>query len=157
MKIIFLDIDGVLNHHKCRWCFDHVSRKSFFVEEGDEFTGFLGMDPERVKIVLDIVEKTGAKIVLSSTWRKHNDWLETMVANGFNSDLFVGRTIHDWEMIRGQEIQAWIDEHQDLKKFAIIDDDSDMLPSQFDSFFQTSFATGITPEIAEKIINHLNA
>lgn len=155
MKVIFLDIDGVVNYVKSRWSFDHVTKTSFLVPEGQN-VGWYGIDPEKVKIILSIVEKTKAKIVLSSTWRKHEDWLETMALNGFSSELFLGRTIHNWDFVRGQEIQIWLDEHREIEKYAIIDDDSDMLDCQKDSFFQTSFEYGITEEIADRVINHLN-
>ena len=36
------------------------------------------------------------------------------------------------------------------------DNDDDMLKSQMDNFFQTSWAEGITEETAKKITNHLN-
>ena len=52
MKIIFLDVDGVLN-----W--DHTKARC---------GGFLGIDKIRVKRLARIVEATGAVIVLTSTW-----------------------------------------------------------------------------------------
>jgi hypothetical protein len=56
-KIIFLDIDGVLNCQKSesRCC------------------GFVGIDDDKVKRLRKIIEATGAKIVLTSTWKK--DWI----------------------------------------------------------------------------------
>ena len=51
MKIIFLDVYGVLIHKNC------YNREN------------LNIDEEKVKILKQIVEKTNAKIVLSSTWK----------------------------------------------------------------------------------------
>ena len=53
MKIIFLDVDGVLN------CKSSKSRCG----------GFLGIDDSKVKLLKEIIDITGAKIVLSSSWR----------------------------------------------------------------------------------------
>ena len=38
----------------------------------------------------------------------------------------------------------------------ILDDDSDMLIWQQDSFFKTDWKIGLTEEISDKIIEHLN-
>ena len=53
IKIIFLDIDGVLN------CANSNSRCG----------SYIGIDDEKVKALLEIVEQTGAKIVLCSSWK----------------------------------------------------------------------------------------
>lgn len=55
-KVIFLDIDGVLN---CQ------SSKS-------KCAGFIGVDNSKVKILKEIVDKTNAKIILISSWK--NNW-----------------------------------------------------------------------------------
>ena len=59
MKIIFLDIDGVLNSRV-------YDRKRNWNEQTD-------IDETRLPLVKKIVDGTGAKIVLSSTWREHWD------------------------------------------------------------------------------------
>jgi predicted mannosyl-3-phosphoglycerate phosphatase (HAD superfamily) len=51
MKIIFLDIDGVLNNYNT-------------LGEG------LNWESNAVKILKRIIKETGAKVVLSSTWRR---------------------------------------------------------------------------------------
>ena len=55
MKVIFLDIDGVLNT---------PSSESRCGE-------YIGIDDEKVKKLKKIVEKTKAEIVLISTWKKY--------------------------------------------------------------------------------------
>lgn len=57
MKIIFLDIDGVLNSRA-------YDRKRNWNEQTD-------IDETRLPLIKEIVDATGAKIVLSSTWRQH--------------------------------------------------------------------------------------
>ena len=56
MKIIFLDIDGVLNSRR----FDR--------EEHDG-----NIDRSRLELLHELVEKSGATVVLSSSWRYHWD------------------------------------------------------------------------------------
>ena len=60
---IFLDIDGVLNHED--WYVNHIGKyRDSFKEWWEEC-----FDPECVKRVKHILEETGAKIVISSSWR----------------------------------------------------------------------------------------
>jgi Swiss Army Knife RNA repair-like protein len=62
--------------------------------------------------------------------------------------------LHDLGLSRGHEIQAWLNEHPEVERYAILDDDNDMLEHQMVNFFQTSCRTGITPEIADRIVAH---
>lgn len=68
---------------------------------------------------------------------------------------------------RGYEIQQWIDDHKDnIISYCIIDDDTDMLPSQKNNFVRTSDNTdhpdcidigyGLTKKCSEKVIEILN-
>ena len=66
--------------------------------------------------------------------------------------------------IRGVEIYNWInknvpyEERDTTFRYAILDDDSDMLLWQKDHFFKTEFnGGGLTEEIAQKVISHLNS
>ena len=157
MKVIFLDIDGVMNYNKCPWFFNHETMERRHVEEHNkEWGGFYAICPDRVTILLSILEKTGAKLVLSSTWRKNERWKEIMRCNGLDSELFLGRTVV-LGGFRGEEIKEWLDKNPGVEKFAIIDDDADMLAYQKPSFFQTNFMNGgLNQEIADRIIEHLN-
>ena len=53
VKVLFLDIDGVVNN-------EYTRRK---------FGDFITLDPARVALVQRIVRNTGCEIVLSSSWR----------------------------------------------------------------------------------------
>jgi hypothetical protein len=147
MKIIFLDIDGVLNTTKLI--------KKF---------GFDFIDDILVAIVARVVRETNAKIVLSSTWRIQEKDKNIVVQSLAQHNL----ELHDstpvikrsgaWEsggwVRRSEEIQAWLNENPHVQKFAIIDDfdDADIEGS----FFQTDENIGLTVQIAEKIIQHLS-
>lgn len=56
--------------------------------------------------------------------------------------------------IRGEEIAVMLERFQP-DKYAILDDNNDMLEDQLPSFFQTDGTIGLTKEIADKVILHL--
>ena len=62
MKVIFLDVDGVLNTSKT-----FIERK-----EKHDKTGIwdLEIDEFRVEYLKQIIDATDAKVVLSSAWKK---------------------------------------------------------------------------------------
>lgn len=150
-KIIFLDIDGVLNHAGCtESIYEH--------------------DPLCVAQLNRITDVTGAKIVISSTWRlgKKSEWIKERLGI---TGLVIGITPYlckknekGWEdhLERGKEIQAWLDQYnQDLKQeckvteFVIIDDDRDMC-ELIDRLVQTDYMEGgLTKEIADRVIERL--
>ena len=51
---------------------------------------------------------------------------------------------------RGDEIRAWLEEHPEVTKFVILDDDSDMCEFTETNLFKTTYKFGLTEEIAEK-------
>ena len=155
-KIIFIDVDGVLN----RICEGGISTPIKMV--GDIMTM---ADPELVYRLNLIVDRTGAEMVLSSSWRHLKNWRATMKASGIVKS-FLDRTDTqtkkhggfsmeggEYRRVRGNVIQAWLNEHP-VERYAIIDDDDDMLASQFPNFFKTDPAFGLTQEIADRIEKH---
>lgn len=142
MKLLFLDIDGVCNSEE------------FFRKNPKEH---FPIDPNAALLVKKIILYTGCKVILSSTWRHHPDnvvEIEKRITPIFHT------TPSCCTGIRGAEIYKWMNDHisykeRDETRYAILDDDSDMLLWQKDNFFQTSGKIGLTEEITEKIINHL--
>lgn len=146
MKYLFLDIDGVCNSEQTFHKYPHAH---FPI---DQYMAFL---------VGKIVLETGCKVVLSSSWRHHD---ESVAEIEKRIVPIIGKTGYCCSGIRGAEIHTWIqknipyverEEGSDFR-YAILDDDSDMLLWQKDSFFKTSWKTGLTDEIAGKVIAHLN-
>lgn len=120
MKVIFLDIDGVMNSQ------NSVKR---LYKEGHGYFNDIPV-PETIGPLNKIVSATGAGVVISSTWRKLMNLQGlsyVMFLCGFKGEL-LGTTpvIHNVE--RGIEIQRWIDSRATKKitNFVILDDDSDM-------------------------------
>lgn len=160
-KIIFLDIDGVLNSRQ--WFMNvHLKEKPRFQ-----------IDPKTIKRLNHIIYKTGAKVVISSTWRagREIEWFNWCFnLHGFNG-LVIGKTPiinHDMVVIpRGVEIMefcgthyghpAYFKEHPSrLAGYVILDDDADMLYEQKDNFVNTDFDYGLCDHHVPKIIEILN-
>lgn len=137
MKVLFLDIDGVVN------CATTTQRHR----------GTIGIDPYMALLVGRIILATDCKVVLSSTWRLWENEREEVRKQVYE---FIDCTPRLNDRIRGNEIKAWLDQHTEVQRYAILDDDSDMLPEQMPNFFKTSWQTGITQEIVDKVIKHFN-
>jgi len=160
MKIIFLDIDGVLN-----------SVESMQKNHGKiKFSDI--PDKKHIDCLNHIIEKTNAKVVISSTWRTGISsiymWRFLSVL-GFNGDI-IGST-PKLDSYRGTEIMCWLKEHESklvkyadsswctwkepVESFVILDDDSDM-ESLLPYLVKTSNRYGLTMVEAEKAIEILN-
>ena len=57
---------------------------------------------------------------------------------------------------RGTEIQMWLDAHPEVDNYVILDDDTDMLDSQYEHFVHISYEKGLNEEFANKAIDILN-
>jgi hypothetical protein len=134
MKVLFLDIDGVLNSHRTVY-----ARKDF--PHGFDGTDMNRFDPIAIDLIRDICDKTGASIVLSSSWRILHSVHEC--ANGLDLPIFDKTPINAGAGVRGDEIQAWLSDHPEVTQYAIIDDDSDMLPEQATRFVKTDHKNGL--------------
>lgn len=111
MKVIFLDIDGVLNSD------EYIERMQRLNIEGIE----KDVDREKIKLLKKAIAETGAKIVLSSSWRytKNGGYLKQLLGEyGIFTDStpFVN---HE----RGKEIKQWLTKHPEIDDFVILDDE----------------------------------
>lgn len=142
-KILFLDIDGVCNSEKTI---------------NDSHKGVIGINPYMAFLVGKIQLDTNCEVVLSSSWRHHERGREEIKKAVVS---FIDITPSCCTGIRGVEIYKWITtnipyEKREDFRYAILDDDSDMLLWQKDHFFKTSWKEGLTEEIAQKVTSHLN-
>lgn len=157
-KVLFLDIDGVLNNRKTTRSIKGMMRR--------------GMDPVNIPFLIDIIDATGCKIVVSSNWRisfgaqpfnKNSDYFVELQALGGQKiiDATIDRTHcvldNDCPPFHGraQEIQYWLDTNHGYDRIAVLDD------IYFDHkltkhLFLTDDNYGLTKDIADKVINHLN-
>lgn len=134
-KALFLDIDGVVNCQSTR----------------QRSGGFIGIDPQLAFLVGKIILETDCKVVVSSSWRHFNGGLDEIRQAVYPELYSVTPTIGG---VRGEEVEAWLKEHPEVGTYAILDDDDDFLPEQ--PLFKTTWQTGITEEIMQRVIAHLN-
>lgn len=150
MKIIFLDIDGVLNSIKT------------FIERNSKKE--LELDEEKIILLKEIVDSTDAKIVLISSWRyfldknlrpldnKTSQLLELFNKHGIN--LYDKTTIKN---DREEEIIEWI-YINNPENFIIIDDSNyEILKDHLiKTYFSNNEFLGLCNKHVEESINMLN-
>lgn len=150
MRVIFLDIDGVLNNSTF-WHEQHTKDP----EKAEWGTmNETGWDPESIRCLNEIVDRTGATIIVSSTWRlRYSECVGCLTRAGINHPG--GRTPSHHHGIRGDEIKEWLDNHPEVETFVILDDDSDMREDQKPFFVQTSWKNGLQKEHVDRAVNIL--
>ena len=150
-KVIFLDFDGVLitRRSRRRWL-KLKNRPMLFFKRGC------------VSALKAIVKDTGAKIVVSSTWRRCLDWPRpvflSFAAVGWVDPPIIDRTpsplpYTDSDM-RGTDIAFWL-ACNPVSRFLILDDNDDMLPNQMDFFVKISGKDGLTRLYYDKCVSIL--
>ena len=155
MKLIFLDIDGVLNEEKSR----------------SRCVGYKGIDDKKAENLAAIVRATDAKIVLISTWkdgwRKTDKAYQGMMANYLDKKLKKqGVTVFDKTkdmaegeyLSRGEGILEFLKRHK-TESYVILDDyqfDYDSCGLTAYHIKTNAYDGGLTSALAEKAINILN-
>ena len=151
MKVIFLDIDGVLNY------------------QGSNF-----IDTECFNNLKHIVEATGAKIVIISTWRVCMDdnymrnYIRTpnkqileykeLFLRVFSGNMQWIDVAPDLDEHRSDEIKLWLHKHSEVTSFVVIDD----FNVEYDIHFPNNwvrpsyYRNGLNRELADKAIKILN-
>lgn len=158
MKIIFLDIDGVLNNQQT------VARCG----------SYIGIDKYKVKLLRTLVEATGAKIVLVSSWK--NSW--ERIDKDFQSELgnYLDRKLKQERLYildktyepkgseyRGDGILRWLSTLSvgRVDQFVILDDElfdyssCGLLPNLVQTTFDSDTG-GLSEEHVELAIQLLN-
>lgn len=118
MKVIFLDIDGVLNSMQY-W--ESIQDKEENLTEMES-----ELDPQCLRNLKQIVDETKAKIVITSTWKRINK------INRFKKYVpQYGLYVYDQTPChpdggghRGDEIRQYLQEHKnEIEKFILLDDE----------------------------------
>lgn len=169
-KVIFLDVDGVLNSD--RTLYEDIS-----------------LEDDLILNLKEIVNKTGAKIILSSSWRLSTeatatlmdkldkfglvisgmtcdgvdlDWLEKYKFDATKKYLDTKFDYDENRQIkitrdRGAEIFKWLHDHDDCA-YVILDDEIEDIKPYFSEsvIVKTSYKTGLTKEDVKKAIQILN-
>lgn len=155
MKVIFLDIDGVLNYTD--WYDDDRNPGNLDGQESD-------LDPLCVDRIIKICNDTGAKVVISSDWRI--SWYGTQLRlgrMGLDENFVIDKTPERiWIMVpgydhsRGAEINDWLSSHPECDNYVIIDDRTDFKDNQMGNFIHINHKIGLTDENMNQAIAILN-
>ena len=131
MKVIFLDIDGVLN--KENWMLEKTA----------------WIDEEKLSMLSSVIKETDAKIVMTSNWREV--WNEPMFYTNEKNGIFLGHKLFEKYEIpivgfteifgkREDEIRKYLADHMYIEKYAVVDD-KDL---NIDNFVRTDKRFGLT-------------
>ena len=135
MKIIFLDIDGVL-----------------FAFWGYKFS------PAACNNLNVLLEKEPeAMIVISSSWRHLglDQVKKTLAANNIDSNRAIDITGNETGG-RGVQIQAWLDRHPEVTNFVVIDDEISEMSNIMDHVVKTNSYSGLTSADVDLALDILN-
>ena len=179
MKVVFVDIDGVMNCHE---------EMLALLKQNPKAHGKVDLpSPTKCRLLKHLVDKTGAEIVLSSSWRlslraiqnvmdtfkpyglllsglteqyvakskfKETEYYQIKPKHShtgydYNEPNHEGIIIED----RGAEIAYWLLKHPQVEKFIILDDEESDIRHWFpNNLIKTDMKFGLTEkEVAEGI------
>ena len=155
MKVVFLDFDGVLNSRK--------------YDNERDLTKNTNIDESRLPLLKQIIDETDAKIVLSTSWRKHweknscdcdetGTWINELFFK-YGMKIYDKTPTFDYTNARSKEIKSWLDNcSQKVKSFVILDDIFFGWDDLFDNLVQTNPYIGRGLEVVhvKKAIEILN-
>ena len=152
MRIIFLDLDGVLVPARllCR-----VTAQRESLAEA--------LEPRAIALLNDLVARAKAQIVISSSWRELFELAElrTLLEHAGLCGLIVDMTPIGTPAggaraaARGHEIQQWLDQHPAVSSFVILDDAADMAHLTH-RWIRTDIETGLQPHHVEHALTLLD-
>lgn len=151
-SVIFVDIDGVFNYDL--WYYSPRNPGNLDGMEGE-------IDPLCVARINHVCEVTDSKIVISSDWRISSGWKYRLREAGIKNiidctPILIWSTVKSGiEYSRGDEIQMWLNDHPEIKNYAIIDDRTDFLDSQLSRFVHVDSHRGLTDEDSMRVIEIL--
>jgi hypothetical protein len=151
MKVIFLDIDGVLNHQKhYEWLM--TTNEPTPMQRTYPYTEF---NPKSCQLLNEIIKETGAQIVVSSSWRLDGETRLNSLFKHFGLPRIYSTT-PCLNTARGIEIDAWLAAHPEVDKYVILDDDEDMNEHQLPYFIKTNpYEDGLNEEVKNNAIKIL--
>ena len=143
MKYLFLDIDGVMNSAADRFSLELVSDRPF-------------------ELLKEIIDETGAKIILSSSWRMgyEHGTCDLLKQRLVEYDLSIKDITPINNNGRGEQIREWLMAHdydENVDTFVILDDeDFDILALYPEQMVKTDEMVGLQECQVRKCIDKLN-
>lgn len=139
-KYVFLDIDGVLNSN---YYFEQKSQNTKNAQNNNntvtniitnintdtsQIDKYDDIDPIRVKRLRNIIEGTGAKIILCSSWRSlsdipgHPQW-KYLLSSLAAENLYIYDQTPETLKGRPYDIRKYLNLHPEITRYIILDDD----------------------------------
>ena len=161
MKILFLDNDGVIclsnnwGGRAVKWANFHRDNPEFEFNNRPVQCRFDDFDKKAVKVLNEILEETGAEIVVSSDWRLHanleelGDYYESqgiikrpIAVTDIFKDIFpkewnAFRYRAELELERSMEIGHWLENHPEVTHWVAVDD-LNMSPEFLSKYFSNN-------------------
>lgn len=156
VRIVFLDIDGVLNSEQSARYWKRLYKKG----KSKVANGYMKLCPICQSNLLSVLEAhPDIKIVLSSTWRLFDTYKKDLKNAGMDKEVLsriIDRTPNKLTSTRGQEIRMWLDEHPEVEDFIIIDDDHWGIGEFLEDkrFVNTKIAVGFSYYDADRVIKY---
>jgi hypothetical protein len=124
MRVVFLDFDGVLN------------RETDAIDEESELWTAAWLETDLVERLARLVASTGAKVVVSSSWRQRRSQAELadiLAERGYPGGVHdvtarLPRSEEGEQHVRATEIAAWLTAHPEVASWIILDDERDLGP-----------------------------
>lgn len=161
MKVIFLDVDGVIN-----------SAQICGKKGGPTCEGYWGISTILLRKLKKIVDETGAIIILTSSWKANwIKYVKRITVDPFGKYLNnkirkfgmeISGTTAGCEMTcfdRGQGISVWLKKHKDVTHWVVLDD---VVFDDYENYgimphlVHTDEQVGLTDDDVEKAIKILN-
>lgn len=168
MKILFLDIDGVLNSDVYMASDEYFTAcKDAGIKDHRSYevvtkAHHLHIDPAAVKILNDLIAKSGVKVVLSSTWRirysleEMNEMLKSRGATFEVTDKTPAKMSYRQ---RQGDIREYLEDLKDeegiIPEAFVILDDMQEFPNYKANFVYTPEKTGLTQEHVDQALKIL--
>jgi len=168
LKIIFLDIDGVLNSELMYEIHQGISilrkkkikvPKEFlkFGKPAGKKHPYSEIDTYSIGLLNNLIKQARCKVVISSVWKKYpiggHSVKDTLYKSGLLKGSIIGVTPNLGKgTVRGNEIRQWMIENDkligcyssDYRNYVILDDDSDMLLWQQSNYIHVDGWCGLT-------------
>ena len=136
--VIFLDVDGVLNS---------MSTPAWM---GEDWDTPLARPLQNLK---HIVDKTGANIIVTSSWREYPAALRKLEIALMVFELHIAGRTPALPTNRPDEIQTWLSDHPEVKRYVILDDEPQPWTSeQLNKVVPVNPAKALTAQNAELAI-----
>lgn len=156
MKVIFVDFDGVLNSGV--WTRERRTLDRIW---GDAKSDALWtLEPAKVELLNQAITRTGAKVVVSSSWRGDGHGIAMLRFAGLVEDA-IGETPHgrgDLGLqakraceLRAAEINAWLQAHPEVQDHVAIDDED----FKFERLVRTNGMEGLLQSDVDEVVVRL--